>query len=148
MKPKKMHSTWTPDEVRSITTEGHEVRADDEWFEHTVREWEHDGVDADVVRLARPLLEGTANQQRAATRLLTRIRDHWMDSGTAQMEMVGLLGREGVPMGRVPHTSQKEFSDAWDNFSGGNGNSSANFSFGHSDQTRREATRRGSDDGR
>ena len=128
---KKMHSRWTPDEVRHITAGGREARADDEWFEDTLQQWEHEGVDVDLVYLARPLFEGTAKQQALAAKMMSKVRDEYMDSISAQQRIVRLLAQEGLGMGHIPRVTAEEFNDAWDEFSGDlRRNGVGNVSFG------------------
>lgn len=60
--------------VIALSVDGEEVTRDDEHWEGVVKDWEEEGVDPDLVELARPLLEGTVAQQKAARRVLSAAR--------------------------------------------------------------------------
>ncbi|WKN48840.1 hypothetical protein [Nocardioides sp. Arc9.136] len=110
------------------------------WFEQELRDWEHQGVDARVVYLARPLLEGNTAQQREAHQLLGRIRDNWMRPGEAMSEVAGLLGRQGLPLGSMPKATDEELNEAWDGMSGSAGSRpTGDVSFGKSEKSERDA---------
>ena len=131
-----------PDDIASITADGREVSVGDRDFEQLVDQLEHDGHDADLIYMARPMLEGNEKQQRAVYRLLRTVRDEYVEDSDAQLELLALLNRHGLVMGRIPHTTEAEFNAKWDTVSGSpKGNSAGNYSFGHSDATRREANR-------
>ncbi|TNC19782.1 hypothetical protein FHE66_02760 [Georgenia sp. 311] len=59
--------------VIALSVEGEVIRDDEHW-EGVVKDWEEEGVDPDLVELARPLLEGSAAQQKAARRVLSAAR--------------------------------------------------------------------------
>jgi hypothetical protein len=118
MKPKKMYSRTKPDDIQYLTADGKQVTARDEDFQRTLSALEHDGIDSDVIYMARPLLEGSARQQAVVTKFLNRIRSNFVESKDAQMQLVRLLASEGVTMGHVPNHSVDEFVDAWKEASG------------------------------
>jgi hypothetical protein len=142
---KDRHSQYDGDEVRYLTGDGKAVRADDEWFDSVVRDWGHQGVDTDVVYMARPLLDGTPKQKALAHRFLAQVRDQYTGSTEAQQQLLRLLVRERVGVGPVPHMTQSEFLKAWDDFSGPRSNGPGDVSFSHSDKTLREARWKGTD---
>lgn len=72
--------------VIALSVEG-EVTRDDEHWEGVLKDWEEEGVDPDLVELARLLLEGTVAQQKAARRVLSTARG----SHRADDESVGKI---------------------------------------------------------
>lgn len=144
MKASDNFSRYDGDAVSYVDANGRGVRADDEVFEHEARAWEHDGVDIKLVYMARPLLEGTSAQRQIGAQFLTRVRDEGLDDAEAQMRLYPLLTKQGLGAGRAPHQTEAEFNRAWDDLSGSAaGRPSGDFSFGHSDKTRRESMSEG-----
>ncbi|WP_322938043.1 hypothetical protein [Nocardioides bizhenqiangii] len=133
-------------DIRYVTADGRKVTGDDENFDIDYHYYLQMGVDSDLIYMVRPLLDGDGRQQALASRFLVASRENGWNAAEAQKRLYGILEREGVGIGRAPHVSEAEFNAAWDELSGTpGGNNSANYSFGHSEQTAKEALVRGVD---
>src|SRR4051812_36861654 len=98
--------------------DGQRVTADDDFWADTVRQYEHEGHDPDLIHMARPLLEGTSVQQRAVYRLLARQRRDMVEPRTARRQLTELLRRARVPMGDVPNTTEDALDRSWNSMFG------------------------------
>lgn len=105
-------------EPRGITADGREITADDEWFDNLLRQYEHRGVDIDLIYMARPLFEGVPVQQRTVERIFERTLSGHLSAEDAQVRLLGLLRSQGMRPGAIARHGDSEFDETWDGMSG------------------------------
>lgn len=104
--------------IQHIDASGKTHDVSDTWWEEIRRDYENAGVPDAMVRLARPLLDGTPKQQRLAHRLLMEESGTNSPDPQAMGRLTMLLNDEHLPVAAEQDASEDDFLDAWDDFSG------------------------------
>ena len=136
----KMNGKYDANSVRTIQAGGHEVSDEDDFFNNELGQWEQRGVPAELVHLARPMLvSGKGHLVKESHMILNRVANGLLTDDAANHVLYETLRKNQIPTPKVPRPSEDDILAAWDDMSGTGKRNDGNISFGHSEQTARQA---------